>query len=71
MKCTYGTGAFALINTGRDIKKSKNGLLSTVAFSYNNETMYVPEGSSYIAGAAVQCARDNLNFIKPHQKLNH
>ena len=62
-KCTYGTGAFALINTGRRIKKSKNGLLSTVAYSYEGQAHYALEGSSYIAGAAVQWLRDNLTFF--------
>lgn len=63
-KCTYGTGAFALINTGKEIKTSENGLLTTVAYSYKNKINYALEGSSYIAGAAVQWLRDNLSFFK-------
>ena len=63
-KCTYGTGAFALINTGDEIKESKNGLLSTVAYSHNDKNYYALEGSSYIAGAAVQWLRDNLNLFE-------
>ncbi len=63
MKCTYGTGAFLLLNIGRKIKFSKNGLLTTVAFKYKNKPCYALEGSCYIAGAAVQWLRDNLGII--------
>ncbi len=63
LKCTYGTGAFALLNTGSEIKYSKNGLLTTVAYSKNGKPQYAIEGSSYIAGAAIQWLRDNLNII--------
>jgi len=64
IKCTYGTGAFMLLNTGSDIHYSNNGLLSTVAYRQNNKTQYALEGSSYIAGAAVQWLRDNLKIIE-------
>lgn len=63
MKCTYGTGAFLLVNTGKDILFSKNGLLTTVGYRYKNETFYALEGSCYIAGAAVQFLRDNFKMI--------
>jgi len=63
LKCTYGTGAFAVVNTGTEIKYSKNGLLTTVAYQDENETIYAIEGSSYIAGAAVQWLRDNISII--------
>ncbi|EQC51296.1 glycerol kinase GlpK [Bacteriovorax sp. DB6_IX] len=62
-KCTYGTGAFMLVNTGEEIKYSDNGLLTTVAYKYNNKTYYALEGSCYIAGACVQWLRDNLKFF--------
>ncbi|MBG08759.1 MAG: glycerol kinase [Halobacteriovoraceae bacterium] len=64
VKCTYGTGAFMLLNTGEKIHYSKNGLLSTVAFRYKNQTIYALEGSCYIAGAAVGWLRDQLKIIK-------
>lgn len=64
IKCTYGTGAFILANTGKDIVHSKNGLLTTVAFKHEGLTKYAIEGSTYIAGAAVQWLRDNLKIIK-------
>lgn len=64
MKCTYGTGAFLVANTGSEIICSQAGLLSTVAFSENGKATYALEGSSYIAGAAVQWLRDNLKFFK-------
>lgn len=64
IKCTYGTGAFMLLNTGTNIKYSNSGLLTTVAYKKNNIAYYALEGSSYIAGAAVQWLRDNLSIIK-------
>ena len=64
MKCTYGTGAFLVANTGEEIVRSKAGLLSTVAYSNNGKATYALEGSSYIAGAAVQWLRDNLKFFE-------
>lgn len=63
MKCTYGTGAFVLLNTGEKLVYSKSGLLSTVEYKYKNKICYALEGSSYIAGAAVQWLRDNLKII--------
>ncbi|MEC7276801.1 MAG: glycerol kinase GlpK [Bdellovibrionota bacterium] len=62
-KCTYGTGAFYLQNTGNDIIHSRNGLLTTIAYRENGVDYYALEGSCYIAGAAVQWLRDNLKII--------
>lgn len=62
-KCTYGTGAFYLINTGEDLVRSNNGLLSTIAYRKDGKDYYAIEGSSYIAGAAVQWLRDQLEFF--------
>ena len=64
MKCTYGTGAFLLFNTGTSAISSNSGLLTTVAYKHKGERIYALEGSSYIAGAAVQWLRDNLNIIE-------
>ena len=65
VKNTYGTGCFALTNTGSEIVHSKNGLLSTVAYQKDGDKpQYAIEGSVSIAGAAVQWLRDNLNIIK-------
>ncbi len=63
MKSTYGTGCFALINTGRDIVRSKNRLLTTIAYRLHGETTYALEGSIFVAGAAVQWLRDGLGVI--------
>jgi glycerol kinase len=63
-KCTYGTGAFLLLNTGARPVRSKNGLLTSVAWQLGGETSYVLEGSSFIAGAAVQWLRDGLGLIR-------
>src|SRR5690606_31564966 len=63
LKCTYGTGAFMLLNTGNTAVSSDNGLLTTVAYQDKNGAHYALEGSCYIAGAAVQWLRDNLKLI--------
>src|SRR5512138_327150 len=63
-KCTYGTGAFLLQNTGPEPVFSSRGLLTTVAWSVGGEVTYALEGSSFIAGAAVQWLRDGLGLIK-------
>ncbi len=62
-KCTYGTGAFALVNVGKKPVMSQHGLVTTVAFRIGGETTYALEGSSFIAGAAVQWLRDGLGLI--------
>ncbi len=63
-KCTYGTGAFLLMNVGDQPVASKSGLLSTVAWQLDGKTTYALEGSAFIAGAAVQWLRDGLGLIK-------
>ncbi|MBS1149264.1 MAG: glycerol kinase [Myxococcaceae bacterium] len=63
-KCTYGTGAFLLMNVGEKPVASKAGLLSTVAWKVGGQTNYALEGSAFIAGAAVQWLRDGLGLIK-------
>lgn len=63
-KCTYGTGAFLLMNTGETPVRSTAGLLTTVAWRLGERTTYALEGSSFIAGAAVQWLRDGLKVIK-------
>jgi glycerol kinase len=62
-KVTYGTGAFLLMNTGKARPRSHNRLLSTVALGPGGEPAYALEGSVFIAGAAVQWLRDELNLI--------
>lgn len=69
MKCTYGTGAFVLLNTGSDLVYSQSGLLTTVEYRHKGETCYALEGSSYIAGAAVQWLRDNLKIISKSSEV--
>ncbi len=63
-KCTYGTGAFLLQNTGPEPVFSSRGLLTTVAWQVGGEVAYALEGSSFIAGAAVQWLRDGLGLIE-------
>ncbi|MCK8817456.1 glycerol kinase GlpK [Natroniella sulfidigena] len=62
-KNTYGTGCFLLLNTGTEAVTSENGLLTTIAWGLNGEINYALEGSVFIAGAAVQWLRDELNLI--------
>ncbi len=69
-KCTYGTGAFILMNTGDKPVASKRGLLTTVAWKLGNgELRYALEGSAFIAGAAVQWLRDGLGIIKSASEI--
>jgi len=63
MKSTYGTGCFAILNTGSDLVRSKNRLLTTIAYRLDGKTTYALEGSIFVAGAAVQWLRDGLKII--------
>lgn len=64
MKSTYGTGCFALLNTGTSPVASKNRLLTTIAYQLGGERTYALEGAIFIAGAAVQWLRDGLGVIR-------
>ncbi len=69
-KCTFGTGAFMLTNTGSTIIESKNGLLSTIAWqSPDGVLSYALEGSVFVAGAAVQWLRDGLGLIESSSEI--
>jgi glycerol kinase len=63
VKATYGTGAFALVNTGKTAVASRHRLLTTVGYRLAGHTAYALEGSIFVAGAAVQWLRDRLGFI--------
>jgi len=63
IKSTYGTGCFAVLNTGADALVSQHRLLSTVAYRIAGKTTYAIEGSIFVAGAAVQWLRDGLKII--------
>lgn len=64
MKSTYGTGCFALLNTGQTAVPSTNRLLTTIAYQLGGQPTYALEGSIFIAGAAVQWLRDGLKIIE-------
>ena len=64
MKSTYGTGCFALLNTGDTPVRSQNRLLTTIAYQLNGKPTYALEGSIFIAGAVVQWLRDGLGVIR-------
>ena len=63
IKNTYGTGCFCMMNTGQKIVKSKNKLLSTIAYQLDNKTYYAIEGSIFTGGSLIQWLRDQLNII--------
>ncbi len=69
MKCTYGTGAFALVNVGAQPRPSASGLLSTVAWQIGDEVTYGLEGSCFVAGAAVQWLRDGLGILQSSAEI--
>ncbi len=68
-KCTYGTGAFALMNIGSRPTLSDHGLVTTAAWRIAGATTYALEGSAFIAGAAVQWLRDGLGIIRSAQDI--
>ncbi|MEM7679715.1 MAG: glycerol kinase GlpK [Pseudomonadota bacterium] len=63
VKSTYGTGCFALMNVGSEFKKSENRLLTTIAYQIGDDVTYALEGSIFVAGAAIQWLRDNVEFF--------
>ena len=63
MKNTYGTGCFLLMNTGREIVESQNGLVTSIAVGFEDHVEYALEGSIFVAGAAIQWLRDELNVL--------
>ena len=63
MKSTYGTGCFAMLNTGENLVTSKNRMLTTICYRLDGKTTYALEGSIFIAGAAVQWLRDGLGMV--------
>ena len=69
VKNTYGTGCFMLMNTGEKAIRSKNNLLTTVAWRIGNKTEYALEGSVFIGGAAVQWLRDGLKIIRSSEEV--
>ncbi|MEM8633282.1 MAG: glycerol kinase GlpK [Pseudomonadota bacterium] len=64
LKSTYGTGCFALLNTGETAVTSKNRLLTTIAYQFDGKPTYALEGSIFVAGAVVQWLRDGLKIIR-------
>ena len=70
LKSTYGTGCFALLNTGTSPVKSQNRLLTTIAYQLGGERTYALEGSIFVAGAAVQWLRDGLTLIDSFHEVN-
>src|SRR5690348_853308 len=69
VKSTYGTGCFALVNTGSKVPASKNRLLATCGYRVANKTAYAIEGSIFIAGAVVQWLRDAVGVIRSAEEI--
>jgi glycerol kinase len=70
MKSTYGTGCFALLNTGAEPVHSRHRLLTTIAYQLAGRRTYALEGAIFIAGAAVQWLRDGLHFIRQASEVD-
>ncbi len=71
-KTTYGTGNFALLNTGTEIVRSKNGLLTTVCFKFGDQpAQYALEGSVAVTGSAIQWLRDQLGIISHASEIEN
>ncbi|MNJ96642.1 Glycerol kinase [compost metagenome] len=69
-KCTFGTGSFLLLNTGKKVVASKNKLLSTVAWKLKDQDMtYALEGGAFVCGAAVQWLRDGLGLFQQSSEV--
>lgn len=64
VKVTYGTGAFLLVNTGKEVLKSKNQLIATIAYRLNKQVVYGLEGSVFSAGITVKWLRDTIRLIQ-------
>ena len=64
VKNTYGTGAFIIMNTGKEPIMSDNGLLTSLAYGYDGEVYYALEGSIFVAGSAIQWLRDEMRMFK-------
>ncbi len=69
-KNTYGTGCFLLMNMGDEVVRSKNNLLSTVAWRIGHKTEYALEGSVFVGGAVVQWIRDELQLVRTSEELS-
>src|SRR5215207_3690047 len=63
MKCSFGTGSFLLMNIGREMRLSNNGLLTTMAWNWDNETAYALDGGIFVTGSAVQWLTESLGFL--------
>ncbi len=63
LKCTYGTGAFLIVQAGHEVMRSPNGLLSTVAWTKDQSVNYALEGAIFTAGASIQWLRDGIKLI--------
>ncbi len=71
VKNTYGTGCFLLMNTGTAPRTSKNGLVTTIAWGLDGKVNYALEGSVFVAGAAIQWLRDELDFFEHAPQVSH
>lgn len=69
VKVTYGTGCFLLMNTEKQIVRSKNNLISTIGYKVKDDIAYALEGSVFVGGAVVQWLRDNLGVIKSSSEI--
>lgn len=71
IKSTYGTGAFLMLNTGNNIIKSKNGLLTTIALSIDGKISYALEGSIYMAGSVLKWLKEEMHLIQEYDQIDY
>ena len=70
IKATFGTGCFALLNTGFIPKKSQSNLITTIAYQFEGKASYALEGSIFQVGTVIDWLKDNMNFIKDYKDLD-
>ncbi|MDY5965013.1 MAG: glycerol kinase GlpK, partial [Peptostreptococcus porci] len=68
VKNTYGTGCFVMMNTGENIIRSNNGLITTIAWGIGDKVQYALEGSIFVAGSLIQWLRDSLRMLKTSEQ---
>ena len=71
IKSTYGTGCFALINTGNNIIRSENNMLSTIGYKINGKLSYALEGSIFMAGAIIDWLKNNLHLVDNYKEIDN
>ena len=70
-KITFGTGCFALLNAGKDVKEIPNGIIKTIAWRLNNTSIYALEGSAFSAGSMIKWLKESLELLNSYDQLEN